>query len=98
MEELTPRQYATRTKQSMFAVIKKMQYGELRTIKKEVDGKEIELILCENISPAVAYKAQDEAKNQPQNDQIDYEKEFHKLLAKYIELQEKYEKLLLNGN
>lgn len=96
MQELTLQQYAKQSKQSLFAVIKQVQSGALKSIKKEVNGKEVELVLCESLPVAKEPEpSQDDAVETPSK--IDYEVEFHKLLARYHELQNKYEKLLMQS-
>ena len=92
---LTIQQYATRYKMSTFAVIKLVTSKKLKTLKQN----DQEFIIDENV---VVKPKQEIAESEGvqssleegSSSSINYEVEFHTLLAKYIELQEKYTKLI----
>lgn len=90
---LSIQQYALKHKMSTFAVLKLVNAKKLKTVKKSHDGEEQEYIIDDTLprrketNDAIATVVE-------QNTKIDYEAEFHKLLAKYIEVQEKYTKLI----
>ena len=96
---MTMQQYAIKHKMSTFSVVKLVNAKKLKTIKKDVDGEEREFIIDET-SPRKAAPTPNETainkeeKHAEQGDTINYEVEFHKLLAKYIELQDKYTQLI----
>ncbi|AFL68650.1 hypothetical protein [Sulfurospirillum barnesii] len=90
---LSIQQYATKHKMSTFAVIKRVNAKELKMIKKNVDGKEQEFIVDESTPPPHP-SSNVLPSNTQEHSPIDYEVEFHKLLAKYIELHEKYTQIL----
>jgi len=89
---ITIQQYAVKHKMSTFAVVKLINAKKIKTIKKSVNGEDIEFIIDDTLpsKPAIQETTTETEKNK----KIDYEVEFHKLLAKYIELQEKYTKLI----
>ena len=92
---LTVQQYALKHKMSTFAVIKLVNAKKLKIIKKTVDGEEQEFIMDETVAiqqPSLAVAETQESSS------INYEVEFHKLLAKYVELNEKYIKLMEERN
>lgn len=95
---ITIQQYAIKHKMSTFAVLKLINAKKLQTVKKSVDGEETEFIVDATLTTTQT------PKNEPSHEatlpseqgaeKINYEVEFHKLLAKYIELNEKYTKLM----
>ena len=89
---ITIQQYAVKHKMSTFAVVKLINAKKIKTIKKSVNGEDIEFIIDDTLpsKPAI----QETTTETEKNEKIDYEVEFHKLLAKYIALQEKYTKLI----
>lgn len=90
MEELhTIQRYAAQNRQSIHNVIKKTMNGELRTIVKEENGKEVTYIVT---SPAINAPASEAASSE--ESEIDYQKEYEVLHKKYLVLKTKYEKLL----
>ena len=92
---LTVQQYALKHKMSTFSVIKLVNAKKLKIIKKTVDGEEQEFIIDETVAiqqPSLAVAETQESSS------INYEVEFHKLLAKYVELNEKYIKLMEERN
>lgn len=95
---LTIQQYATKHKMSTFAVIKCINAKMLKIIKKPVDGKEQEFIVDESIVIQTPQQNVLASKKEVREGSIDYEREFHALLAKYITLQEKYTALIEEKN
>lgn len=89
MEELiTIQKYASLHRQSIHNVIKKTMNGELKTLVKEENGKEVTYIIA---SPAVNTPT---ATSSEEEVEIDYQKEYEALHKKYLILKTKYEKLL----
>ena len=92
MQELISIQkYASKHHISIFNVIKKTMSGELPTVVKEENGKEVTYIVMNPTSP------------QPQNNlnsvdneafEIDYKKAYEDLNKEYLILKTKYDKLL----
>lgn len=94
---ITMQQYAIKNKMSTFAVVKLVNAKKLKTIKKNIDGEEREYIIDDTLPHKPT--AHSETRIEPeQGIKIDYEVEFHKLLAKYVEIQEKYTKLVEEKN
>lgn len=90
MEELiTIQKYAATHRQSIHNVIKKTMNGELKTVVKEENGKEVTYI-----APSSSKNTQTAAEELSQDDEIDYKKEYEALQTKYLILKTKYEKLL----
>lgn len=86
--ELTLQEYAIKTKQSLYSVIKQVNSAKLNSYKKEKDGKTVEFIFVDDIqAPLTKKSTTNEVKI------VDYEQEYHKLLQKYNELLSKCEKL-----
>lgn len=77
--ELTLQEYAIKTKQSLYSVIKQINSSKLNSHKKEINGKMVEFIYVDDTS---------EVKT------LDYKKEYNELLKKYNELLSEYKKLL----
>jgi hypothetical protein len=90
---ITMQQYAVKHKMSTFGVVKLVNAKKLKTIKKNVEGEEREFIIDETLPNIQPLKSETPTKPNDET-KIDYEVEFHKLLAKYIELQDKYTKLI----
>ncbi|MDD2383809.1 MAG: hypothetical protein PHN18_06420 [Sulfurospirillaceae bacterium] len=88
---LTIQQYASKHKISAFAVIKLINTKKIKTIKKTVDGEEKEFILDDTVAPTLLPKNEAIQENATT---INYEIEFHKLLAKHLELQAKYDAII----
>lgn len=97
---ITIQQYAIKHKMSTFAVVKLVNAKKLQTVKKNVDGEEKEFIIDESCSAVqnLNNEPKSETPQPEQGDKINYEIEFHKLLAKYIDLQEKYTQLIETKN
>ena len=90
---ITMQQYAVKHKMSTFAVVKLVNAKKLTTIKKNIDGEEREYIIDDTI-PSHPTEKNDTVTVPELTTKIDYEVEFHKLLAKYIDIQDKYTKLI----
>lgn len=94
MEELISIQkYASLYRLSIHNVIKKTMNGEVKTVVKEENGKEVTYIL----NPESQKKAVDAiaADVEPQEEcEIDYKKAYEDLNKQYLILKTKYEKLL----
>lgn len=91
---LSIQQYALKHKMSTFAVLKLVNAKKLKTVKKSHDGEEQEYIIDDTLPRRKETNDPIATVELEQNTKIDYEAEFHKLLAKYIEVQEKYTKLI----
>lgn len=96
MEELlTLQKYASLYRLSTHTVIKKTMSGELQTVVKEENGKEVTYVLNPKIEKKVI-----EDSHPKENDEeaitIDYKKEYEDLHKQYLILKTKYEKLLQN--
>ncbi|MDD4855366.1 MAG: hypothetical protein PHQ22_08770 [Sulfuricurvum sp.] len=90
MEELISIQkYAAQNRQSIHNVIKKTMNGELKTVVKEENGKEVTYIIASSAvnTPTLTVTSSEES-------EIDYQKEYELLHKKYLILKTKYEKLL----
>lgn len=94
MEELISIQkYASLNRLSIHTVIKKTMNGELQTVVKEENGKEVTYILNPKVEKKVIEtpiieKASDEECT------IDYQKAYEDLNKEYLILKTKYEKLV----
>ena len=82
-------QYAIKHKLSTFATVKLINQGKIKTIKKVVNGEEREFVMDDTAHT----ETKKLSASQPAS-LIDYEKEYHTLLAKYSALQEKYTALM----
>ncbi|MDD2266214.1 hypothetical protein [Sulfuricurvum sp.] len=81
--------YAAKNRLSIHTVIKKTMNGELPTLVKNEDGKEVTyIILSESKQPLSASEPSESF------DEIDYKKEYEQLHRDYLLLKTKYEKLL----
>jgi len=90
MEELISIQkYAATHRQSIHNVIKKTMNGELKTVVKEENGKEVTYIV-----PSSSQNTQAVAEELSEENEIDYKNEYEALHKKYLILKTKYEKLL----
>jgi hypothetical protein len=93
MEELlTVQKYAATHRQTIHSVIKKTMNGELKTITKEGNGKEVVYIIMDTLAitgVSIIPQALD-----TDEDIIDYKKEYEALHKKYLILKTKYDKLL----
>lgn len=90
MEEvLSIQKYAAQYRLSIHNVIKKTMNGELKTLVKEENGKEVTYII---VSPSATTPAPEPTFSD--ESEIDYQKEYEALHKKYLILKTKYEKLL----
>lgn len=94
-ELLSIQKYASLYRLSIHNVIKKTMNGELQTVVKEENGKEVTYILDPKTQKSTievprAEKASDE------ECMIDYQKAYEDLNKEYLILKTKYEKLLQN--
>lgn len=94
---ITMQQYAVKNKMSTFAVVKLVNAKKLKTIKKNIDGEEREFIIDESLPRTTTLKSETSLEPE-QGTKINYEVEFHKLLAKYVEIQDKYTNLIEENN
>lgn len=94
MEEfVTLQKYASLHRLSTHAVIKKTMNGELKTLVKKENGKEVTYIVLE--SDKAKTNIQQSAREEESDDTaIDYRKEYEQLHREYLILKTKYEKLL----
>lgn len=94
MEELISIQkYASLNRLSTHAVIKKTMNGELQTVVKEENGKEVTYILNPKTQKSVIEVSSVE-KASDEEFTIDYKKAYEDLNKEYLILKTKYEKLL----
>lgn len=90
---LTIQKYASLYRLSIHAVIKKTMNGELQTVVKEENGKEVTYIL----NPESNNKALESTEMNTESEDeitIDYQREYQDLHKQYLILKTKYEKLL----
>jgi len=93
MEELlTVQKYASAHRQTIHSVIKKTMNGELKTVTKEENGKEVVYIIMDAPAPQTPAISQQVLKEE--EDIIDYQKEYEALHKKYLILKTKYDRLL----
>ena len=92
MQELISIQkYASKHHISTFNVIKKTMSGELPTVVKEENGKEVTFIVMN----ASSSQPQREASNVNSEEfEIDYKKEYEALHKEYLILKTKYQKMI----
>lgn len=88
-ELITFQKYAGQHRISIHSVIKKTMNGELKTVVREENGKEVTYI-------ALASSTEVKQPVTPSEDtvEIDYKKEYDVLHKEYLILKTKYEKLL----
>ncbi len=94
MEELiTVQKYASKYRLSIHNVIKKTMSGELATVEKVENGKNVTYII---LNPETAHEPvpSADAGSTPPEDEIDYKKAYEDLHKEYLVLKTKYEKLL----
>ncbi|MDP3266825.1 MAG: hypothetical protein Q8M39_08355 [Sulfuricurvum sp.] len=90
---LTIQKYASLYRLSTHTVIKKTMNGEVQTVVKEENGKEITYILNPKIEKKVIEDSHPNV-NDGEAIAIDYKKEYEELHKQYLILKTKYEKLL----
>ncbi|MFY9143382.1 hypothetical protein [Sulfuricurvum sp.] len=90
-ELITFQKYAAKHRISIHSVIKKTMNGELKTVVREENGKEVTYIAL----PSSAEVKQTTSKPSTEDTvEIDYKKEYEALHKEYLILKTKYEKLL----
>lgn len=92
-ELLTVQKYASLNRLSIHTVIKKTMNGELQTVVKEENGKEITYILNPK-SPKKAIEVAEMDTESEEDATIDYKSEYEELHREYLILKNKYQKLL----
>jgi hypothetical protein len=91
MQELISIQkYAAKHHISIFSVIKKTMNGELPTVVKEENGKEVTYIVMNPSST----QPQSTVNQSSEEDEIDYKKAYEDLNKEYLVLKTKYQKLV----
>lgn len=92
-ELLSIQKYASLNRLSTHAVIKKTMNGELQTVVKEENGKEVTYILNPKIQKNIL-EASSNTKVPDEECEIDYKKAYEDLNREYLVLKTKYEKLI----
>lgn len=91
MEELISIQkYAAQNRQSIHNVIKKTMNGELKTVAKEENGKEVTYIIATPANEPLSLPIEASSEEAI----IDYKKEYEALHTEFLILKTKYQKLL----
>jgi len=91
MEELISIQkYAAQNRQSIHNVIKKTMNGELKTVVKEENGKEVTYIIATPSNEPLSLPIEASSEEAI----IDYKKEYEALHKDFLILKTKYQKLL----
>jgi hypothetical protein len=91
-ELMSIQKYAVKHHVSIYSVIKKTMKGELPTVVKEENGKEITYIV---ITPSAQSTQAEIARSDTDEEiEINYKKEYELLHLDYLILKTKYEKLL----
>lgn len=88
-ELITFQKYAAKHRISIHSVIKKTMNGELKTVVREENGKEVTYIAL-----ASSAEAKQTVSEPSDTVEIDYKKEYEALHKEYLILKTKYEKLL----
>lgn len=83
--------YAAKHHISIFSVIKKTMNGELPTVVKEENGKEVTYIV---MNPSSAQPKNDLNRSNSEEVEIDYKKAYEDLNKEYLILKTKYQKLV----
>lgn len=89
-ELISIQKYASKHHISIFSVIKKTMCGELPTVIKEENGKEVTYIA---LPSSTLHSLAEASKNAEENIEIDYKKEYDDLHKEYLILKTKYERL-----
>lgn len=91
-ELISIQKYASKHHISIFDVIKKTMKGELPTLVKEENGKEVTYIV---LTPSVQNSPEEASDHDLEETiEINYKKEYEALHKEYLILKTKYEKLL----
>lgn len=92
-ELMSIQKYAAKHHISIFNVIKKTMSGELPTLIKEENGKEVTYIV---MNPSASQPNAIPTPNSHEEDEIDYKQAYEELNREYLILKTKYQKLLEN--
>lgn len=93
MEELiSVQKYASKYRLSIHNVIKKTMSGELETVEKEENGKQVTYIVLNPETAHISHRTEI-APEACDEDEIDYKKAYEDLNKEYLILKTKYEKL-----
>lgn len=90
-ELISIQKYAVKHHVSIFSVIKKTMNGELPTLVKEENGKEVTYIV---INPSSAQPKNEINESSNEEFEIDYKKAYEDLNQEYLVLKTKYQKLV----
>ncbi|MFZ2890352.1 hypothetical protein [Sulfuricurvum sp.] len=90
-ELISIQKYAAKHHISIFSVIKKTMSGELPTVVKEENGKEVTYIV---MNPSSAQPKNDLNSTASEEFEIDYKKAYEDLNKEYLVLKTKYQKLV----
>lgn len=90
-ELMSIQKYAAKHHISIFNVIKKTMNGELPTLVKEENGKEVTYIV---MNTSIPQSNESSASNSHQEDEIDYKRAYEELNREYLLLKTKYQKLI----
>lgn len=91
MEEfISIQKYAAQNRQSIHNVIKKTMNGELKTVIKEENGKEVTYIIATPTNETTSFPTETSSDDML----IDYKKEYETLHREFLILKTKYERLL----
>jgi hypothetical protein len=89
---LTIQKYAAKHHISIFNVIKKTMSGELPTVVKEENGKEVTYIVMDSTSIPSTEKIGDTST--AETTEIDYKKAYEDLHKEYLMLKTKYQRMV----
>ncbi|MGA9045172.1 hypothetical protein [Sulfuricurvum sp.] len=90
-ELMSIQKYASKYRISIFNVIKKTMNGELPTVVKEENGKEVTYIA---ITPSTQHSTIENSSSEAESIEIDYKKEYEALHKEYLILKTKYQKMV----
>lgn len=90
-ELMSIQKYAARHHISIFSVIKKTMSGELPTVVKEENGKEVTYIV---MNPSTLHPQNEVQNSETEAVEIDYKKEYESLHKEYLILKTKYQKMV----
>lgn len=91
---MTVQKYASLNRLSIHTVIKKTMNGELPTITKEENGKEVTYILISPEKTEKTSRSSEIAQNSEDEVEINYKEEYEALHKEHLILKAKYNKLL----
>lgn len=90
-ELISIQKYASKHRISIFNVIKKTMNGELPTVVKEENGKEVTYIA---ITSSKQHNTTNNSDSDAEKIEIDYKKEYEALHKEYLILKTKYQKMV----